>query len=125
MRIAFLKIIKGKNFNFNNITLNSVNTSKVEHLLAYFFLSHLFLQDAIKRSLLINYRTLLSQIHTNSKRKSTTDEMDTEIEDPELIFELPDHHVMGNCQCACENAVYGSAGYAACLQVNILYSLIV
>lgn len=41
--------------------------------------------------------------------------MDTEIEDPELIFELQDH--MGDCQCACENVVYGP-GYTTCLQVG-------
>lgn len=40
--------------------------------------------------------------------------MDTEIEDPELIFELP-----GDCQCACENVVYGP-GYTTCLQVRYM-----
>lgn len=41
--------------------------------------------------------------------------MDTEVEDPELIFELPDH--TGECQCACEHVMYGP-GYT-CLHVSL------
>lgn len=42
--------------------------------------------------------------------------MDTEVEDPELIFELPDH--VGDCQCACDNVVYGPGYTTTCLQVG-------
>lgn len=62
-------------------------------------------------------RSSLTQTHSNNKRRPAGDGMDTEIEDPELIFELPDHNNMGDCQCACENVVYGP-GYTTCLQVR-------
>lgn len=61
-------------------------------------------------------RSSLTQTHTGNKRRPAGDGMDTEIEDPELIFELPDH--MGDCRCACENVVYGPGYASSCLQVR-------
>lgn len=55
-----------------------------------------------------------SSTRSHGKRRAAGDGMATEVEDPELIFELPDH--TDECQCACEHVVYGP-GYT-CLQVS-------
>lgn len=55
--------------------------------------------------------------HTHpSKKRPAGDGMDTEIEDPELIYGLPDH--TRDCQCACDKVVY-APGYTTCLQVIV------
>lgn len=66
--------------------------------------------------ILLCCRSSLTQTHSSNKRRAAGDGIDAEIEDPELIFELPDH--MGECQCACENVVYGPSYTTTCLQVS-------
>lgn len=58
------------------------------------------------------------------KRRPAGDGMDAEMDDPELIFEVPDQ--MRDCQCACDHMIYGR-DYRTCLQVsfhNFLVNLV-
>ncbi|XP_017780987.1 PREDICTED: uncharacterized protein LOC108565847 [Nicrophorus vespilloides] len=56
-----------------------------------------------------------------AKRRPAGDGMDSQMDDPELIFEVSDQ--IRDCPCACDHVIYGP-GYTTCLQVSDIYKII-
>lgn len=59
-----------------------------------------------------------SQGHPSNKRRPDGDGMDSSVEDAGL--EVPERHLTGDCQCACDHVVYSPTAYT-CLQVSEIY----